>query len=42
MALTELQKPINWAQVVFNNLHSKLWDLTTTIKLKKEYSSKET
>jgi len=35
VVLTKLQKPINWAQVVFNNLHSRLQDLTTIIKRKK-------
>ncbi len=36
VALAKLQILINWAQVVFNNLHSKLWDLSTTMKLKKK------
>jgi hypothetical protein len=35
VALANLQKPINWAQVVFNNLHYRLWDLFATIKPKK-------
>lgn len=35
VALAELQKLVNWAQVVFNSLHSKLQDLTIAVKLKK-------
>jgi hypothetical protein len=41
-ALAELQKLVNWAQVVLNNLHSKLQDLSTTVKLKKEDPGKKT
>jgi len=33
VAFFELKKPINWVQVVFNNLHSKLQHLSTIIKL---------
>ncbi len=42
VAMAKLQKSINWAYVVFGNLHCKLWDLTTIIKLKKEDFGKET
>jgi hypothetical protein len=42
VALVELQKLVNWVQVVFSNLHSKLWDLSTIIKLEKENLRKET
>jgi hypothetical protein len=35
VALAKLQKPINWAQVVFNNLHYRLRDLSAKIKPKK-------
>ncbi len=36
MALAKLQKLVNWVQVVFNNLHSRLWDLFAIIKPKKK------
>jgi len=36
MAFAKPQKLVNWAKVVFNNFHSRLWDLFTTIKLKKK------
>jgi hypothetical protein len=42
VALIELQKLENRAQVVFNNLHSRLQDLSTVIKLKKKNPWKET
>jgi hypothetical protein len=42
VALAELQKLVNWAQVVFNNLHFRLRDLSTVVKLKKEDPRKET
>jgi hypothetical protein len=35
VALTELQKLVSWVQVVFNDLHSRMWDFSTVIKLKK-------
>ncbi len=35
VAIAKLQKLINWAQVVFSNLHSRLRDLFATIKQKK-------
>ncbi len=36
VALAKLQKLVNWVHVVFNNLHSKLWDLSIAIKPKKK------
>ncbi len=41
VAIAELWKPVNWAQVIFNNLHIKLQDLSTTSKTKKENLGKE-
>jgi hypothetical protein len=35
VALIELQKLVSWGQVVFNNLHSRMWDFSIVIKLKK-------
>jgi hypothetical protein len=35
VALAKLHKLINWAEVVFSNLYSWLWDLSAAIKLKK-------
>ncbi len=42
VAWVELQNLINWAQMVFSNLHSRLWDFSTTIKLKIEDYGKDT
>ncbi len=41
VALAKFQKSINWAHVLFNNLHFRLWDLSVAIKLKKKNSNKE-
>jgi hypothetical protein len=42
VAFAKLQKLVNWAQVVFNNLHFRLRDLSTVVKPKKEDPGKET
>ncbi len=37
VAFIELQKLVNWAQILFNNLHSRLQDLSMVVKLKKNH-----
>jgi hypothetical protein len=37
VALAELKKLVKWAQIVFNNLHSRLQDLSIAVKLKKNH-----
>jgi hypothetical protein len=41
VAITKLEKPVNWPQVIFNNLHFKLWYISTTSKPEKEDFRKE-
>jgi hypothetical protein len=33
VAFIELQKLVKWAQILFNNLHSRLQDLSMVVKL---------
>jgi hypothetical protein len=41
VAIVKFKKSVNWVQVIFNNLHFELRDLSTTIKMKKEDLGKE-
>jgi hypothetical protein len=41
VTFTKLRKPINWAQIMLSNLHSRLCDLSIVIKPKKKDPKKE-